>query len=94
MIRWVLNIIVLLLLLRLALRFVIGLMRGLSEPSGGTVSSARSENQASIRSAASSIVTSSGVRSGCVVCRRCASSRSSRLRLNRRSRSRTRWARR
>jgi hypothetical protein len=34
-IRWVLNIIVLLLLLRLALRFVIGLMRGLSEPSDG-----------------------------------------------------------
>ena len=41
MIRWILNIIVLLLLLRLALRFVIGLMRGLSEPSGGTVSSGR-----------------------------------------------------
>ena len=41
MIRWILNVIVLLLLLRLALRFVIGLMRGLSEPSGGTVSSGR-----------------------------------------------------
>ena len=38
MIRWVLNIIVLLLLLRLALRFVIGLMRGLSEPSAGAAS--------------------------------------------------------
>jgi len=38
MIRWVLNIIVLLLLLRLALRFVVGLMRGLSEPSDGAAS--------------------------------------------------------
>ena len=33
MIRWVLNIIVLLLLLRLALRFVLGLFQGLYEPS-------------------------------------------------------------
>jgi uncharacterized protein len=41
MTRWVLNIIVLLLLLRLALRFVTGLMRGLSEPSDGAASSGR-----------------------------------------------------
>jgi len=41
MIRWVLNIIVLLLLLRLALRFVIGLMKGLSEPSGEAASGRR-----------------------------------------------------
>jgi uncharacterized protein len=41
MIRWILNIIVLLLLLRLALRFVMGLMRGLSEPSDGASSSGR-----------------------------------------------------
>jgi YHS domain-containing protein len=33
MIRWVLNIIVLLLLLRLALRFVLGLIQGLATPS-------------------------------------------------------------
>ena len=32
-IRWVLNVIVLLLLLRLALRFVLGLFQGLYEPS-------------------------------------------------------------
>jgi YHS domain-containing protein len=36
MIRWVLNIIVLLLLLRLALRFVLGLFQGLTEPSRGS----------------------------------------------------------
>jgi YHS domain-containing protein len=41
MIRWILNIIVLLLLLRLALRFVVGLMRGLSEPSGRVASAGR-----------------------------------------------------
>ena len=41
MIRWVLNIIVLLLLLRLALRFVLGLMRGLAEPSDGAASPGR-----------------------------------------------------
>ena len=41
MIRWVLNVIVLLLLLRLALRFVIGLLRGLSEPAGGSASGRR-----------------------------------------------------
>jgi YHS domain-containing protein len=41
MIRWVLNIIVVLLLLRLALRFVTGLIRGLSEPSSGAASSGR-----------------------------------------------------
>ena len=41
MIRWVLNIIVLLLLLRLALRFVLGLMRGLTEPSDDTASAGR-----------------------------------------------------
>ena len=41
MIRWVLNIIVLLLLLRLALRFVLGLLRGLNEPSAGAASSGR-----------------------------------------------------
>jgi hypothetical protein len=41
MIRWVLNVIVLLLLLRLALRFVIGLMRGLAEPSDGASSGRR-----------------------------------------------------
>ena len=33
MIRWILNVIVLLLLLRLALRFVLGLVQGLYEPS-------------------------------------------------------------
>ena len=38
MIRWVLNIIVLLLLLRLALRFVLGLFQGLYEPSDGEAS--------------------------------------------------------
>ncbi len=38
MIRWVLNIIVLLLLLRLALRFVVGLFQGLAEPSRGSAS--------------------------------------------------------
>jgi YHS domain-containing protein len=38
MIRWVLNIIVLLLLLRLALRFVLGLIQGLAEPPGGAAS--------------------------------------------------------
>jgi hypothetical protein len=38
MIRWVLNIIVLLLLLRLALRFVLGLFQGLAEPSQGAAS--------------------------------------------------------
>jgi hypothetical protein len=35
MIRWILNIIVLLLLLRLALRFVLGLLQGLAAPAGG-----------------------------------------------------------
>ena len=39
MIRWVLNLIVLLLLLRLALRFVLGLLQGLATPAGGTASS-------------------------------------------------------
>jgi YHS domain-containing protein len=38
MIRWVLNIIVLLLLLRLALRFVLGLFQGLAGPSGASAS--------------------------------------------------------
>ena len=42
MIRWVLNAIVLLLLLRLALRFVLGLFQGLSEPSGAAASGRRS----------------------------------------------------
>ena len=41
MIRWVLNIIVLLLLLRLAMRFVMGLLRGLSEPSAAASSPGR-----------------------------------------------------
>ena len=41
MIRWVLNIIVLLLLLRLGLRFVMGLLRGLAEPSDDAASPGR-----------------------------------------------------
>jgi hypothetical protein len=41
MIRWILTIIALLLLLRLALRFVVGLMRGLSEPLDGAASPGR-----------------------------------------------------
>ncbi len=39
MIRWVLNVIVLLLLLRLALRFVLGLLQGLATPSADATSS-------------------------------------------------------
>jgi YHS domain-containing protein len=38
MIRWTLNIIVLLLLLRLALRFVLGLFQGLADPSPASAS--------------------------------------------------------
>jgi len=38
MIRWVLNVVVLLLLLRLALRFVLGLLQGLASPAGGAAS--------------------------------------------------------
>jgi hypothetical protein len=38
MIRWILNIIVLLLLLRLALRFVLGLLQGLATPTEGAPS--------------------------------------------------------
>ena len=38
MIRWVLNLIVLLLLLRLALRFVMGLLQGLAMPPQGAAS--------------------------------------------------------
>ncbi|MEO5820715.1 MAG: hypothetical protein ABIT71_09435 [Vicinamibacteraceae bacterium] len=38
MIRWVLNVIVLLLLMRLALRFVLGLFQGLAEPKGSATS--------------------------------------------------------
>ena len=41
MIRWVLNVIVLLLLMRLALRFVLGLFQGLAEPSRGAASGGR-----------------------------------------------------
>ena len=41
MIRWVLNIIVLLLLLRLVLRFVLGLIQGLTEPTGGSAAGRR-----------------------------------------------------
>jgi uncharacterized protein len=42
MIRWTLNIIVLLLLLRLVLRFVLGLFQGLADPSAGSKSRASS----------------------------------------------------
>jgi len=38
MIRWILNIIVVLLLLRLALRFILGLLQGLAAPAGGAAS--------------------------------------------------------
>jgi len=41
MIRWFLNAIVLLLVLRLALRFVLGLFQGLAQPSGGAGSGRR-----------------------------------------------------
>ena len=41
MIRWVLNAIVLLLLLRLALRFVLGLFQGLAEPAPGEAAGRR-----------------------------------------------------
>jgi YHS domain-containing protein len=52
MIRWTLNIIVLLLLLRLALRFVVGLFQGLTEPSRGSASgSAGADGRAKIVSA-------------------------------------------
>ena len=42
MIRWILNIIVLLLLLRLSLRFVLGLLQGLYGPTENTASGRRS----------------------------------------------------
>ena len=42
MIRWILNVIVLLLLLRLALRFVLGLLQGLYGPTENTASGRRS----------------------------------------------------
>jgi len=41
-IRWILNVIVLLLLLRLALRFVLGLLQGLYGPTENTASGRRS----------------------------------------------------
>ena len=40
--RWILNAIVLLLLLRLALRFLLGLLQGLTEPARGTAPGGRS----------------------------------------------------
>jgi len=52
MIRWVLNIIVLLLLLRLALRFVLGLLQGLASPAGtGTAGRASTGQPATIAGA-------------------------------------------
>jgi hypothetical protein len=44
MIRWFLNIVVLLLLLRLALRFLLGLLQGLASPSGSATSNRPSKS--------------------------------------------------